>query len=390
MARTALRLAAVLSVAVVGTLARPAGAQPVEGAWTAVPSEAGAVYSDGPWRLVVLPLAEVDRLTGYDVSELGDDSAAEQLDYALSALPFERYDVTEESDAVAAGTAVTADGPRAFAAELRGTGAARALVALVAPDDNVAAARRRLAAVTDLPSAGAVARRGPAPRATDRPADRPPPHVDYPAPASFDDLSTWTKDGFFFVQRPGDPTSPRAVNAITGPDFDVYDHDAAVRDLVKDSGIDFVRTPRLEPSEAWVRVDGRDLRFTFAESRLGGEPGVVFLIVSQEAGSDQFQMFGVETTRATFEAWGGAPRMMLIRDLVPSVDVFPAERRAQIARGSLASQVALYEAALDKLFLELAASRTALSQGQLLNGMMELNYDLLFDNDIGASVLDLD
>ena len=389
MTRTALRPALVLSLALGVSSFQCAGAQPA--GWAPVPSDVGTAYraGDRPDRLVVLALTEVDRLTGYDVSELGDDYASEQLDYALSALPFESYDVTDESDAAVSGTAVTADGPRAFAAELRGAGAERALVALVVPGRDAAAARRRLAAVADLPEAAAGSR--PGRRAADRLADRrPPARTDYPAPTAFEDLTPWVKDGFFFLQRPGDPTSPRAVNARTGPDFDVYDHDGAVRDMVKDTGIDFVRTPRLERSEAWAEVDGRDFRFTFAESRLGGEPGVVFLIISQESGSDQFEIFAVETTRATFEAWGGAPRMMLIRGLIPSLDVFPTGRREQIARAPLAGQVALYEAALDKLYVELAASRAALSQSQLLNGMTELNYDLLFDNDVGTSVLDLD
>ncbi len=215
------------------------------------------------------------------------------------------------------------------------------------------------------------------------------PHrADDPPPTTQAEVLGWPSEGLLRVRRPGDPTSPRAVSAVTGPDFDVYDHDAAVQDLVKDTGIDFVRPPRLEPSEAWRGVDGRDLRFTFAESRLGGQPAVVFLIISQKAGSDQFGIFAVETTRATFEAWGGAPRMMQVRGLIPTIDVFPAERRSQVARASLPQQVALYEAALDKLFLDLQTSAAMGAQARLLHGMRQLNYDLLFDEDISTSVLD--
>ena len=189
------------------------------------------------------------------------------------------------------------------------------------------------------------------------------------------------------TQRPGDPRSPRFVSARTGPAFGVSDHDGAVRDLVKDTGMAFVSPPRLEPLEAWKGWDGRDMRVAFAETRLGGGPGVAFVLISQMPGSDQFAIYALEMPEATFRAWGGAPRMMVLREVIPSVDVFPAERRAQIAAAPLDGQTKLYEGALDAFYEQGVASLMMMSQAQTLMMMQELNYDLLLGGDISSPII---
>lgn len=204
----------------------------------------------------------------------------------------------------------------------------------------------------------------------------------YPPPASQAEVLEWARDHVTLAMRPGDPYSPRAYTAVTGPQYGAVDARSAIADLVRDTGIDFAETPGLEPLEAWRTWDGSTAWLVLTETRLSGAPGVLFLIGKQEAGSDQFTMFGVETTRDTFVAWGGIPRMMVLRELIPNVEVFPPERREQIATAPFENQVAVYEAALDHLLEDIAAALTMMNQAQVTLRMQEFNYDLLLGHDI--------
>ncbi len=92
------------------------------------------------------------------------------------------------------------------------------------------------------------------------------------------------------------------------------------------------------------------MRVTFIETAMAGEPGVLFFLISNEKDRTEFKIFAVETTRDTFRAWGGAARMLQLREVVDGPEAFPATRRKQIAEASLEEQAALYEAVLDKFY----------------------------------------
>ncbi len=211
----------------------------------------------------------------------------------------------------------------------------------------------------------------------------------YQPPPSLNLSKVWTKTGqWWLVQKPGDATSPRFAVGQTGPKFDVRSHDRAIGAIEEYFKVQFTARPKLEKLESWQKLDGSDFRIAFAPTNLGGAEGVAFIMIKQPRGRDVYQMNVLEMPRQSFVEWGGAARMMVLRGLMPSMEVFPKSERDRIARGSMASQTAFYEAAADKYFQMQAARTMAMTQTNLLLGMQELNYDLLFGNDIGTSVVD--
>ncbi|MEL7199711.1 MAG: hypothetical protein AAGL10_15480 [Pseudomonadota bacterium] len=232
-------------------------------------------------------------------------------------------------------------------------------------------------------TAAAQPTRPAAPRATSAKVGR------YSPPANLSVAGKWPKKGqWWATQKPNDPASPRFASGQTGPKYDVTSFAGTVGAMEKYFGVKFKASPKYEKIEAWQSLDGSDFRIAFAPTDLNGVDGVAFILVKKARGSDLFQMNVFEMPRQTFVEWGGAARMIVIRGLLPSMDVFPKAERSRIARGSLSSQTAFYEAAATKFFEMKSAQTYAMTQTNLLLGMQELNYDLLFGNDIGTSVID--
>lgn len=109
--------------------------------WTPLTAEVGTAFARGEARLRVLPLAEVDRLVGADVSGLGRGLAFEQIDYAMNALGLGAYVSSDRWGTGEAGAVETPAGPRAFAAEIRQADAGPMLVVVTAPPDKPDLAR---------------------------------------------------------------------------------------------------------------------------------------------------------------------------------------------------------------------------------------------------------
>ncbi|MEL6529477.1 MAG: hypothetical protein AAGK01_01720 [Pseudomonadota bacterium] len=199
----------------------------------------------------------------------------------------------------------------------------------------------------------------------------------------------WTKVGqWWAVQKPQDARSPRFASGQTGPKYGVRDHRGAVGAISKYFGVKFVGKPTLAPIAEWKKLDGSDFRIAFADTNLGGTEGVAFMLIKQPRGALTFQINVLEMPKSTFVEWGGAARMMVLRGLMPNMGVFPKERLQTIANAPMNQQAGFYQAAARKYY-EIQSARTmAMSQTNLLLGMQELNYDLLFGNDIGTSVVD--
>ncbi len=211
----------------------------------------------------------------------------------------------------------------------------------------------------------------------------------YDPPSDTNHPSKWAKPGKWWnVQKPGDPASPRRAFGQTGPKYNVTTFDGTVGQMESYFGVKFKSRPVFEKIEAWEALDGSDFRIAFAPTNLNGIDGVGFILVKKARGSQDFVISLLEMPRQTFIEWGGAARMIVMRGLLPNIDVFPKSERNRIARGSLNSQTAFYEAAATKYFEMKSAQTYAMTQGNLLLGMQELNYDLLFGNDIGTSVVD--
>ncbi len=211
------------------------------------------------------------------------------------------------------------------------------------------------------------------------------PSVDYPAPDKARDLLGWAEKGRMRYLDPNERTSPRFIQAVTGPDFNVFDHDAAVRDLVKDTGVQFVGMPTLEPLEAWRKYDGRDMRVAFSETRYAGRRGVGFLLISKMAGRNTFGIWFLEITEETFADWGGAARMLLLRDVIQSKDDIPQTRRGQVATAPLDQQTRFYEIAVNAQYEAVGRALLGMVQMNTFTMMQNLNYDLAFGRDLDPS-----
>lgn len=199
----------------------------------------------------------------------------------------------------------------------------------------------------------------------------------------------WTKKGqWWVVQNPSDPTSPRFASGQTGPKYGVNNHADTIGAITKYFGVQIAKRPQITRIDEWQELDGSDFRIAFAETRLGGRDAVAFIMIKKPRNSEVFQLNVVEMSRETFIEWGGAARMMVLRGLVPNMDAFPRERRRLIANGSMIEQAEFYRAAASKYYELTSLQTLSVSQNNLLLGMQELNYDLLFDNDIGTSVVD--
>ncbi len=211
----------------------------------------------------------------------------------------------------------------------------------------------------------------------------------YPAPEDQSELLTWNTEQHthWRILAPGDPYSPRALYADTGPDFDVYSFDGVLQDVQKDVDVDFKFTPDFEKLEAWTAFDGSDTRVLLAPTNFAGTDGVFFMLVSKKQDSDTYGIIALETTESTFRDWGGIARMLVLRDVIPSLEVIPAEERARLAGVPLDRQLPFYEAALDALFEGLSAQAMMMTQGQVLQTMQQLNYDMLLGKDFSTPVV---
>lgn len=203
-----------------------------------------------------------------------------------------------------------------------------------------------------------------------------------PAPANQAALDRWAKrDGLTRNMKGGDKTSPVFHQGTTGPKYDVRSHKQAILNLSKYTGTKFAGDVTLEKLEPWAKFDGRDSRIGLAKTTIGGKPGVLFALVVQMKGSSDYAIWAVDMPETTYREWGGAIRMLALRGVIDSADIFPQDMHRQIAAQPHAEQLAFYEAALDKLYDKLSA-QAVLSQSQVILRMQELNYDLLFGNDI--------
>lgn len=219
--------------------------------------------------------------------------------------------------------------------------------------------------------------------ATGRLFGTPPPNIPrYPPPATKTVAMAWKQQGFWRLQRPGDPSSPRFVIATTGPKYNVYSFDAAITDFEKDLKVTFAQRPKLEPLESWKNFDGTDMRLALVPTRYGNIDGVFFFVIAKKPNNKEYILNGMEMTDATFRQWGGIARMLVLQEGLQSPELYPKERREAIANAPLPRQVAIYEASLNALYANLAGQMMAMSQAQVLLRMRELNYDLLLGKNI--------
>ena len=201
----------------------------------------------------------------------------------------------------------------------------------------------------------------------------------YPAPTAKEEFLAWPSDGFWQVQVKGDDSAPRvATRSYNGTQANPS---TAFRSFIKDSGLKVKGATCLEALESYKRLDGRDVRILLTETRMNGKPAVAFVLYAKGKGSTSSKIRVMEVPAKTYVAWGGVAGMLKLRGVIPSPNVFPKAERRRIARAPLSEQTAFYEAVLDKFYMENALA-LMMTQAQTTAMMTELNYDLLFGNDI--------
>ena len=194
-------------------------------------------------------------------------------------------------------------------------------------------------------------------------------------------VRTWVSqpDSRWAFRDPSDPLSARATAALTGPEYGVFDHDAAVVDLVNDMELTLAKGMELVPVPAWRRLNGSDLRAGITDTTIGNAPAVVFMTVKQPKGSANFELYALVMQRETFVAWGGIVWLMADAGLVPGTDVFSPDRQRQIATAPYGRQLALFvEAASLKVDILARQLNDQLTQQMLTNQLIDLNLDLMF------------
>lgn len=201
----------------------------------------------------------------------------------------------------------------------------------------------------------------------------------YPAPTAEEEFLVWPKKGIWGFQVPGDSASPRtATLSYSGADATPT---AALRAFAKSHGLKIRRKANFEFLESYEGLDGRDMRIMLAETMMNRQVSIAFILYAKGKNSSTATLRVMEMPAKTYLQWGGVAGMLKMRGVIPEVEVFPATERKRIATSPLPEQIALYEAVLDKLYIENSLA-LMLTQAKTLEMMTELNYDLLFGNDI--------
>ena len=201
----------------------------------------------------------------------------------------------------------------------------------------------------------------------------------YPAPSNKQEFLAWPQEGPWQVQVLGDAASPRL--ATRGYDGADSAPEAAIRRLAQETGLDIRGSSKLERLEAWKSFNGNDVRVLLTETRRNKAPAVAFVVYAKPKGSTASSIRVMEVPVATYRKWGGVAAMLHSRGIIPSAEVFPADQRERIASAPLRKQMKLYEAILDRFYVEQSLA-LMMTQAQVTAMMTELNYDLLFGNDI--------
>ena len=320
----------------------------------------------------------------------------DQIEYAMSILSLSMmWDEAFDGNTLS-GLVQASDGPHSFKASLSPSKDTFTLAMIATDEDgNVikgpAASARRVAGAATSASVIKTTR----PKALAQTSQTPPRSIaqnrsskSYRAPETVAEMDRWASIGKLTKsQNPKDPLAPRYYLVQTGPKYGVTDFGSAIKALPSASPLKLRGRPTIETLDAWKTYDGSKAGIVMQQTEIAGQPGVVVLFMTQKKGQRDIIYFGYEVTEATFLNWGGLTRMMKLRKVIPSMEVFPRSNRDRIARAPFKQQTKTYEAALNKVLENGAAAMFAMSQSQSLMRMQELNYDLLLGGDITSPMI---
>ncbi|MEM6266725.1 MAG: hypothetical protein AAF707_04310 [Pseudomonadota bacterium] len=404
-----------LRLGAAAALALACTTQPVlaQTGWSREPTDFGTFYQSerSNSTVLVLLLWEIDQKTGSNLLSLPDSASETVIEQALAAMPFTVEEIVSEDLSnqrmpKVTGYASTPDGRRAFAATLSNRGTSRRLVVMFDDPAKIDKLIRRVGSVSNFRSNIAAADRPgwvPGQQATGssysgsrtaratsaassssantRASTR---SARYTLPTDQSDFNKWRKVGdITFSPNPSDPLAPRGYRAKLGSEYGLTSFDSAMRKLAEVAGITIAGDPHVQRLGSWSAYDGREARLMMVPTTRAGTKGVLMLYLVQLKGDRAFSFLGYEVPEKTFLDGGGIVRMMLIRGIVPSDNVFPDNQVERIARAPFKQQMAFYDAALTKLY-ETKKRQFIASQSAVTMRMMELNYDLLLGGDISS------
>ena len=342
-------------------------------------------------RIHIYPVAELEKSARQSLRSQGS-GVQEQLEYAMSILSLSMMWNETFDGQTLSGLVQASDGVYSFKSQFS-TNQKDFTLALMATNDDGkplqgrhADARRSNDTATSASYLNTTAS-VPAPptRVTKAPARR---GQHYAAPETVAQMDAWpSSDRLTKALNPKDPLSPRYYIVQTGPKYGVYDFKTAISKLPSVSNLKLKGKPVVEELEAWKTYDGSTAAIVLQQTNIQNQDGIIVLFMTKKKGQSDIVYFGYEVTEDTYLKWGGITRMMQLRKVIPSIKAFPQSTRDRISRAPFKQQADVYEAALNKVLENGAASMYAMSQAQTLMRMQELNYDLLLGGDITSPMI---
>jgi len=211
--------------------------------------------------------------------------------------------------------------------------------------------------------------------------------ADYPLPTGKKNAAGkmhwtgWTySDDAHAVARKNDPAAPRmAMEIIKNSSGNYYKQ--AIQEALRINQVKGPSYLSLEPVEVGKTMVGTDMYITMGHSMRGGHKAVLFIRVYKQKNKSDYNVLLMEIPEATYNQWGGIASILLATQVIKSLDGIPKDRMNQIANASPKQQIAFYEASYTSVMTALYQG-IMMTQSQTLLQMQELNYDLLFGNDI--------
>ncbi|MFK7885931.1 MAG: hypothetical protein AB8G16_03620 [Gammaproteobacteria bacterium] len=201
----------------------------------------------------------------------------------------------------------------------------------------------------------------------------------YPAPSADEEFRVWPEQGPWRIQVLSDNASPRIATRNYSPETSTPA--AALRAFARETGLAIKGKPTFEPLGAYKSLDGRDVQILLTQTKLHGKTGIAFVFYARAANNPNATLRVMEMPATLYQDWGGVAAMLTMRGVIPDNNVFPSKERRRIAHSPLKEKTALYEAVLDKLYMENVLA-LMVTMAQTTAMMTELNYDLLFGNDL--------
>ncbi len=343
----------------------------------------------------VLSVKEIESNSSSKIDADGRSSEAEQLEFALSVLWVDIDESRVEKNnknTVLTGNGYTENGEADFAITFQGTGKDRKVVLLLTPPGKIAEAGGVQAITTPtFSSTVATTPEAVKPKISKKKnsqktkismtADGP-----YPIPyvIKTKEKTYWKdwsyKDRLHATAREGDPGAPRfgleVINAAS-----VGKMNSAIDKVIKMNNIKNASYGALERIEISTKLLGNTLHATIGKSNLAGKDAVLFIRVGRKKDSPDYHVFFMEIPKKTYREWGGIASILLATEIIPSLKSIPDDRKRQIANANPKQQIAIYESAYTKIMMQYYKG-IMMTQSQTLLQMQELNYDLLFGDDI--------